>query len=145
MEADNSITQFDLDPEAGALVEESLRVMLILVNTDTTLYWLWGDALPAHPVPVGDCTGEEFDRNGFISVFLLGHDGHMVRRMFRVPTTAAVGQANAISLASWSDGFGRMDGLMDMREGTEYTTAFTVAKVDLPDDGCYIMAYIGKS
>lgn len=89
---------------------------------------------------------------GSISVFLLGDDGSIARRMFRAPTTTADGRINAISPAFWSDEYAamadyndeghgyvqiwRMDGSRDTREGTGYATALPVAKVDIPDGGC---------
>lgn len=85
---------------------------------------------------------------GFISAFLLGDDGHIVRRMFRVPT-ARGGGANAVSPAFWSDEYAavtshnqgyveiwKMDGPRDTRDGTEYTAARAVAKVEIADGGC---------
>jgi carboxy-cis,cis-muconate cyclase len=68
--------------------------------------------------------------------------------MLRVPTTGG-GGTNHISPAFWSDEYAAMtdfgqgyvqifklDGSRDSRDGTEYTTARPVAKVDIADGGC---------
>ena len=86
---------------------------------------------------------------GFISAFLLGDDGRILRRMFRIPTTTINRLANAISPAFWSDeyvamtDFGegyvqvfRMEDARETRDGVVYSSARPVAKVDIPDGGC---------
>jgi hypothetical protein len=45
---------------------------------------------------------------GYVSAFLLGNDGKIIKPMFRVETTTTGGWANAISPASWSDEYAAM-------------------------------------
>jgi carboxy-cis,cis-muconate cyclase len=86
---------------------------------------------------------------GYISAFLLGDNGAIVKEMFRIPTATISGIANAISPAFWSDEYAamadtptgfvqmfKMDGKVETQNGTEYTTAKPIAKVDINDGGC---------
>ena len=82
-------------------------------------------------------------------MFLLGDNGRIVRRMFRIPTTTAKGLANAISPAFWSDEYAamadfgegyvqvfRMEDARKTQDGVLYSTPRHVSKVDIPDGGC---------
>ncbi|KAK1750373.1 Lactonase, 7-bladed beta-propeller-domain-containing protein [Echria macrotheca] len=150
-EANNSLAQFELSPQRGEAVKESVRYRLIPEKENNTQYWsaevmlspseryLWATARAQR-----DTTN-----HGFISVFLLASDGHIIKEMLRVPTTTVGGWANAISPAIWSDEYAAMtdypqgyvqmfklDGKIETEYGIEYTTATPVSKVDIADGGC---------
>ncbi|KAK3356414.1 Lactonase, 7-bladed beta-propeller-domain-containing protein [Lasiosphaeria hispida] len=151
MEKDNSLAQFELDPNTGAALRESVRPMLIPTDADTELYWS-AEVMLSHSGRYLWATARaQRDKSitGYISAFLLGEDGQIIKRMFQIPTTTVGGWANAISPASWSDEYAamtdypegyvqmfKMEGRQETKDGVEYTTARPVAKVNITDGGC---------
>ncbi|EAQ84227.1 hypothetical protein CHGG_10631 [Chaetomium globosum CBS 148.51] len=151
MEADNTVAEYVLDAATGAVTKEVVRHSLLPIEADTERYWsaevmlsasgryLWASARAK----------EEVD-TGFVAVFLVGADGGIVKKMFRVPTTTRGGKANAVSPAFWDDEYAamtdygegyvlmwRMEGRRERADGlVEYSTARAVAKVDVKDGGC---------
>lgn len=128
MEADNSLTQFTLNPTTGAVETDTLRYMLIPIDADTNLFWsaevmlspsgryLWATArvLDTHAVDEWNGGNGKSSLTGYMTAFLLDDEGQVVRRMFRVATTSPVTEktrgiakrfASAVSPAFWSDEF----------------------------------------
>ena len=156
MEADNSVAEYVLDASTGAVLRERVRHMLIPIDADTAEYWSAEVMLSSSGGGGGPrylwatARGKGNDTTGFVSVFLLGDDGGIVKRMFRVPTTTGGGMANAISPAFWGDEYAamtdypngyvlmwKMEGRRERGDGlVEYTTARAVARVDVGDGGC---------
>ncbi|KXX82267.1 Carboxy-cis,cis-muconate cyclase [Madurella mycetomatis] len=101
-----------------------------LIDADTTLHWSSGVMLsPSARYLWATARALNSSETGFISVFLLGDDGHIP---FGVTGTRPDYNDEGHGYVQiW-----KMDGQRDAREGTEYATAPPVAKVDIPDGGC---------
>jgi carboxy-cis,cis-muconate cyclase len=155
MEVDNSVAEYVLDPSTGAVLRERVRHMLIPTDTDTADYWsaevmLSSDNAGPPRYLWATARGKYDNTTGFVSVFLLGDDGRIVKRMFRVPTTTKGGIANAVSPAFWGEEYAamtdypvgyvlmwKMEGRRERADGlVEYTTARDVARVDIGDGEC---------
>ncbi|KAK3293698.1 Lactonase, 7-bladed beta-propeller-domain-containing protein, partial [Chaetomium fimeti] len=151
MEGDNSVAEYALDSRTGAVAAEVVRHSLIPIDADTERYWSAEVMLSASGRYLwATARAREEEDTGFVSVFLVGEDGGIVGRMFRVPTTTRGGKANAVSPAFWGDEFAamtdygegyvqmwKMEGKREREDGlVEYETARAVARVDLKDGGC---------
>ncbi|KAH6848048.1 Lactonase, 7-bladed beta-propeller-domain-containing protein [Chaetomium sp. MPI-CAGE-AT-0009] len=136
MEGDNSVAEYVLDDAGaggGAVAAEVVRHSLLPIDADTERYWSAEVMLSASGRYLwATARAREEGDAGFVSVFLVGADGGIAKRMFRVPTTTTGGKANAGYVLMW-----RMEGARERADGlVEYETARAVARVDLKDGGC---------
>jgi carboxy-cis,cis-muconate cyclase len=87
--------------------------------------------------------------SSFISCFLLADDGHVVKKMFTMPTSTDAGAPLAITPASWSDEYAavsyypggsieilKLEGRKETADGVEFETAKAVVKARLAEAGC---------
>lgn len=151
MEADNTVAEYLLDARTGAVTTEVVRHSLLPIDADTERYWSAEVMLSASGRYLwASVRAKEAEDTGFVAVFLVGDDGGIVKKMFRVPTTTKGGKANAVSPAFWGDEYAamtdygegyvlmwRMEGRRERADGlVEYQTARAVARVDVKDGGC---------
>jgi carboxy-cis,cis-muconate cyclase len=151
MEADNTVAEYLLDARTGAVTTEVVRHSLLPIDADTERYWSAEVMLSASRRYLwASARAKEAEDTGFVAVFLMGDDGGIVKRMFRVPTTTKGGKANAVSPAFWGDEYAamtdfgegyvlmwRMEERRERVDGlVEYETARAVARVDVKDGGC---------
>lgn len=150
MEADNSVAEFSLAPVSGAVAAETVRHMLIPIDANTTEFWSAEVMLsPSGRYLWATARARTNATTGFISAFLVGDDGGIVKKMFRVPTTTLGGWANAINPAPWAEEYAvmtdyptgyvqvwKMEGPRERGGLVEYTGAKAIARVDIGDGGC---------
>ncbi|KAL2148913.1 hypothetical protein VTH82DRAFT_1599 [Thermothelomyces myriococcoides] len=169
LEAGNAVVEYAVDRDTGAVSAELGRHSLLPPDVDPEQYWsaevMLGPPVPANPGNASHGAGagadggrylwataraEEEDAVGYVSAFLIGHNGGIVKRMFRVPTPTTGGIANAVSPAPWSHEYAamtdfgtgyvlmwKMEGRKDRDDGlVEYETAKAVARADIVDGGC---------
>ena len=87
--------------------------------------------------------------NAYVSCFLLGDDGAIVKKMFMIASSSGGVTSNAITPAFWSDEYavfteatnGKIDilklgGSTTGKQGLEYKTADRVATLTISDGGC---------